>query len=288
VLKEAGRLDESASVSQREAVAEVRGYRASASREAVAKATRAIRRAREARGASRRRLVLYCRRSYSGERADKPGSWEWGPHAKERGIGGSESAVISMSRELAALGWGVEVYASPPEADVGVDEHGVMWAPFWAYGMGGARGSAGEHDEVEAFVAWRFAEAMAVGVDARRRYLWLHDEVHNFTLTPCAMRHFESGGGIFVLSKFHRSQLPDFALGRAILTSNGLDDTAMADGANRNDKFIYASTPSAGLHLLLSMWEKVRSALPDATLDVYYGFWPYAMWAEQAMRPRSG
>ena len=40
-------------------------------------------------------------------------------------------------------------------------------------------------------------------------------------------------------------------------------------------------TPSAGLELLLAMWPTVREALPNASLDVYYGFWPYAMWAEQ-------
>ena len=60
-----------------------------------------------------------------------------------------------------------------------------------------------------------------------------------------------------------------------------LDDTAIEDGQNANDRFLYASTPSAGLHLLLQMWPQVRAALPDATLHVYYGFWPYAMWAEQ-------
>ena len=26
---------------------------------------------------------------------------------------------------------------------------------------------------------------------------------------------------------------------------------------------------------------KVLEAVPDARLDVYYGFWPYAMWNEQ-------
>ena len=29
------------------------------------------------------------------------------------------------------------------------------------------------------------------------------------------------------------------------------------------------------------MWPQVRDAIPSATLDVYYGFWPYAMWNEQ-------
>lgn len=43
-----------------------------------------------------------------------------------------------------------------------------------------------------------------------------------------------AGGGILVLSAFHRSQLPQHAQRLAILTSNGLDATALADGANAN------------------------------------------------------
>ena len=42
------------------------------------------------------------------------------------------------------------------------------------------------------------------------------------------------------------------------LPRSGLDASALADGANRNDHFIYASTPSAGLLLLLQMWPQVR------------------------------
>ena len=84
---------------------------------------------------SRRRLVIFCRKAYSGERAD--GSWHWGPNAKAHGIGGSESAVISISAQLAALGWGVEVYANPSLADTGRDASGVLWLPHWAYELDG-------------------------------------------------------------------------------------------------------------------------------------------------------
>ena len=65
----------------------------------------------------RTRVAIFCKRVYSGERDD--GSWRWGPHAKSKGIGGSESAVISISNELARRGYAVEVYAHPPEADIG-------------------------------------------------------------------------------------------------------------------------------------------------------------------------
>ena len=107
---------------------------------------------------------------------------------------------------------------------------------------------------MDVFVAWRFHETLHVGRHAKRRYLWLHDELQPGTVPRHAIPLLaEGGGGIFVLSEFHRSSLPDFALPFAIVTSNGLEAAAIADGPNQNDRFLYASTPSAGLHLLLTM-----------------------------------
>ena len=249
------------------------------------------------------RLAIFCRPSY------EHAAPEWGPSSQERGIGGSESAVIALSRALAAQGWAVEVYASPPHEEIGIDSHGVSWLPHWAYGKpqgsapasSGTRGGGKGDDEatphsdaaaaaaapplppVDVFVAWRFAEVLQrVGRDARRRYLWLHDEVHERTVPPAAIPLLvDGGGGIFVLSAFHRSQLPAHALPHAQLTSNGLEAASIANGPNHNDRFLYASTPSAGLELLLAMWPQIRARLPTARLDVYYGFWPAAMWNEQ-------
>jgi len=84
-----------------------------------------------------------------------------------------------------------------------------------------------------------------------------------------------------VLSAFHGSQLPKHAAAYEFRTANGLDPQAIVDGPNARDRFIYASSASAGLLLLLQMWPRVREELPSASLHVYYGFWPYAMWAEQ-------
>ena len=194
-----------------------------------------------------------------------------GPRAKERGIGGSESAVISVSKELANLGWAVEVYGNPPLADIR-DHDGVEWLPFWAYD---------DDDDVAVFVAWRFAETLPLASKAGARYLWLHDEVRPETIPRLSLPHLR-GGGVLVLSEFHEGQLPTHAMPLARRTSNGLDDAAMVDGPNDNMRFLYASSASAGLLLLLRMWAKVREAVGDgATLHVYYGFWPYAMWEEQ-------
>ena len=187
VLKEAKRLEESAAYMKGEAETDVTSRAAAASpprgrrglRPRPRRVSRRRRRAHTPAGHLLPPLVLW--------RAQRPGSWEWGPHAKERGIGGSESAVIALSRELVGAGWGVRVYGSPPAEDVGVDDHGVAWLPHWAYRTikSGARGDGNADqtlDEGEVFVAWRFAEALHVGRHAARRCLWLHDEVQVHTV----------------------------------------------------------------------------------------------------------
>ena len=45
--------------------------------------------------------------------------------------------MISISAELVALGWGVEVYANPSLNDTGLDARGVLWLPHWAYEIDG-------------------------------------------------------------------------------------------------------------------------------------------------------
>ena len=117
-----------------------------------------------------------------------------------------------------------------------------------------------------------------MGRAAGQRYLWLHDEIRPETVPAAVLPLLD---GAMVLSAFHGSQLPAHAAPYEFRTANGLDPQAIVDGPNMRDRFIYASSASAGLLLLLQMWPRVREELPTASLHVYYGFWPYAMWAEQ-------
>ena len=78
----------------------------------------------------------------------------WGPSSLDlkQGLGGSEEAVVHLSRELAHLGFWVEVYADPAEEDVGRDRGfgrnggGVVWYPYKAYDTS---------RPPDMFVAWR-------------------------------------------------------------------------------------------------------------------------------------
>lgn len=80
----------------------------------------------------------------------------WGPSSlgleQGTGLGGSEEALIHLSRELADLGFWVEVYADPVERDVGRDRGfgrgggRVVWYPYKAYDAS---------CPPDVFVAWR-------------------------------------------------------------------------------------------------------------------------------------
>lgn len=93
-------------------------------------------------------VVLYCF-EYGNE-------WfpNWGPSSLGKGLGGSEEVVVHLSRELARLGFWVEVYADPKGSDLGIDRGagrlhggaGVVWYPYKAYDVS---------NPPDVFVAWR-------------------------------------------------------------------------------------------------------------------------------------
>lgn len=90
----------------------------------------------------------------------------WGPSSLGRGLGGSEEVVVHLSRELARLGFWVEIYADPIGSDIGRDRGGrqrgeeeggeeeeeggggggVVWYPYKAYDVS---------NPPDVFIAWR-------------------------------------------------------------------------------------------------------------------------------------
>ncbi|CAN0558487.1 unnamed protein product, partial [Ectocarpus sp. 12 AP-2014] len=98
----------------------------------------------------------------------------WGPSSLGQGLGGSEEVVIHLSRELAKLGFWVEVYADPIGNDIGRDRGfegaedggagGVVWYPHKAYDVS---------RPPDVFVAWRYQVSLHLAEGSSRRFLWL-------------------------------------------------------------------------------------------------------------------
>jgi hypothetical protein len=153
-------------------------------------------------------VVIFCLH----RTPDAPGG-RWGRHSlAERGIGGSEEAVILMSRELARAGFHVEVYAYPPDAEIGADAFGVWWLPVHAYGANGL-------PPPDIFISWRAYALAAQGGPSALNFLWLHDRVIGKLMPTDLIAQL---AGVLVLSQHHKAQLPAHAMSKAVLTCNGV------------------------------------------------------------------
>ncbi|KAF0687141.1 Aste57867_21112 [Aphanomyces stellatus] len=208
-------------------------------------------------------VVIYCH--------EYGQSWwsQWGPHSIHAGVGGSEEAVIYLSRELAMLGYTVRVYGNPPNATV--DEFGVEWLPHTAFDV---------NEPSDVFVAWRYHISTALAHSASLKFVWLHDMVGGASFTPS---YVASVDGIFCLSQAHADSLSTAAQAKVIPTGNGLTTTAFVDGLNIPTHFVYGSSPGRGLETVLTAWPTIRHHLPNATLHVYYGFTPaFVQYAQES------
>lgn len=186
---------------------------------------------------------------------------EWGPWSLAEGIGGSEEAVIRLGRQLVERGWDVTVYATPgPKAGT---YDGVHYRNYW---------EASLDDTFDVFVSWRSPWFFDVKIKARKKYLWLHDVMDKEEFTQERIDNLDK---VIVLSKYHRSLFPMIPDEKIFLSANGIDpdDFAIYDDTFERDphRIVYMSSHVRGLQMLYEVWERVKKAVPDAKLDVYYG-----------------
>lgn len=200
-----------------------------------------------------RSIAIYC----------GPTVEEWYPGAENtKGIGGSETAVIELSKRLAKKGWKITVYNScnaPPE---GMDIEGVHYENYWKFNV---------KDQFDVLWIWRLPEMFDFTLQARKKILDLHDTMTPHDLTPSRVERIDA---IFVKSHYHRSLYPKVADDKFVIVGNGIDlSRFVGDKTKEPYRFAYTSTPNRGLDILLEhIWPKIRIALPDATLHVYYGW----------------
>lgn len=190
-------------------------------------------------------------------------SWEeWTPESEKTGIGGSEEAVINMGRELKKLGYDVTVYGT--HGTEGKEYDGVWYKPFWEFVY---------TEACDIFIGWRDPGIFEFPINAKKKYLWLHDTIPASSITPDRLKGIDK---VMVLSKYHRSLYPNVPEEKIFLTGNGINPEHFSLSVERNPhKVIYASAPNRGLHCLLKMWPKIKEQVPDAELYWAYGWNTY-------------
>ena len=198
-------------------------------------------------------ITIYC-----------PASVEyWSPKSlDEGGIGGSETAVVWLGRELTDLGWDVTVYNSCGN-DAG-EYDGVTYKNYWEVNW---------KDEFNIFVAWRCPEVFDMTINAKGKYVDVHDVMSPAEFGEDRMKQIDK---LLVKTNYHRTLYPNVDDKQFNVISNGIDLKRFKGKAKRQKhKFIYSSTPNRGLDIVLKHWSKIKEELPDAELHVYYGWNTY-------------
>ena len=187
----------------------------------------------------------------------------WGPWSLKTGVGGSEEAVIQLSKLLHNMGWKVTVYATP--GDMAGNHDGVIWRHYWEFTT---------RDEFDVLIGWRDPSLFDKKLKARKAYLWLHDVVERAELTKERLDNIEK---IIFVGQYHREIYPEIPDNKCFVSGNGIDPAQFKQGKikRNSQRCIYMSAHERGLELLYSIWPDVKKAVPNATLDVYYGWGSY-------------
>lgn len=185
----------------------------------------------------------------------------WSPKDLKTGLGGSEQAIINLTRQWTKMGYKVTVYTN-----VGADEgtyEGVEYKNFYRFNS---------KDKFDIVVSWRNPHFIHKNLlDARLVLLDLHDvpEVGEYSTDLLNKVDY-----IMVKSPYHRSLLPDVPDQKFKIVGNGINWNTLQkiEAVRKPHAIFYGSSPDRGLENLLDIWPEILAAVPDAELHVCYGF----------------
>jgi len=135
----------------------------------------------------------------------KPHLEHWAGNSLEKGLGGSETAVIKLAEEWTKKGWKVTVFGDPL---VRTQINGVWYLPYFEFNS---------RDHFNILIQWR-SSFLAHRVKAKKFLVDLHDVVN--------VQQFKdrekSVDKYMVKSKFHASLLEGIELEKMGVISNGI------------------------------------------------------------------
>lgn len=131
---------------------------------------------------------------------------KWGPSSLEKGIGGSETAVIQLSQEWAKLGYKVTVFGDPGKEEGEYD--GVTWLPYYKFNP---------RDKFNIFIQWR-DNYLAGKISCKKFIVDLHD----IWFPQTYLEKLDSIDRIMVKSSYQRDLGEGIPKGKFEVISNGI------------------------------------------------------------------
>lgn len=197
-----------------------------------------------------------------------PGAlWDWNASTVTlQGMGASEKSIVQTAKALATdAGRIVEVYGPVPEIEI--RDRVRYWPRPQIRHVHDGKIVVSRSPGYAAILE---AQGLTKGLD---KILWLQDAWY-----PDLTAHFDDYAEIVVVSEWHKQAMHDrhgVPLDRMTVITNPVDRALYETGSvgpRKNDAFVYASSPDRGLIRLLDLWPDIREKLPEATLDVFYGW----------------
>jgi glycosyltransferase involved in cell wall biosynthesis len=189
----------------------------------------------------------------------------WDSEHTEEGIGGSEIAVINLSKELAKAGQNVLVFNNCHTPGI---YDGVFWNHIDAFD------AYEKLNNIDVLIVSRWPEFRFVK-PRTQVYYWAHDLNYYERITPSNWQYFDK---FLVLSRYHyrffSEAYPWIPKDRFDILANGLDLKRFNQNIRRNPKkLIYSSNPDRGLVVLFDIFEELHKWDPELELHVF-GYYP--------------
>ncbi len=136
-------------------------------------------------------------------------------------------------------------------------------------------------DSFNILILWRAVGFADNPFNSKQTYLWMHDVPSNADYTEKRISRIDK---VMPLSEYHKSLLRMYKGGKfvkfpedkVVISNNGILPMSINKKWKRDPhRMIWTSSYDRGLTYFLMMWPEIKKAVPDATLDIYYGWQTY-------------
>lgn len=200
---------------------------------------------------------------------------EWNPELfKTKGFGGSEEAVINLSKEWAKKGYNVTVYNNCGPQEITAD--GVNYKPFWTFNS---------RDKWDYLIIWRHPKLLDYELNADHIYVDMHDVIQDGEFNQKRLDKIEK---VFIKTQFHRSLFPSIPDTKIEIIPNGIDfnlfkvleEQELAnkkDGKERSvwkDQYLIVNTssPDRSMDVMPKLFRMIKEKVPQAQMKWAYGW----------------
>lgn len=185
---------------------------------------------------------------------------EWNPEmAKTEGVGGSEEAVINLSKQWAKQGYNVTVYNSCGHVPMECD--GVHYKPFWHYNP---------RDKQDITIFWRTPRNLDHEINSTKIFIDLHDVISEGEFNEKRLAKIDK---IFVKTNAHRSLFPNVPDEKFEIIPNGQDFELFNQDVKKDPMLLVnTSSPDRSMGVLPELFKRVKAQVPEARLKWAYGF----------------